>query len=89
MQNSESVKIVERFFEVLLELKARKVIRGQYTFVRRFGINNGNFHQLRQDKSRDLLQLSWLSYMVTYYGVSAVWLLTGIGNMFSSDNTKR
>ncbi|MDR0682550.1 MAG: hypothetical protein LBG15_11995 [Dysgonamonadaceae bacterium] len=82
MQNEEGQKIVERFFEALFNLKERKVIRGKQTFTRRYGINNRNFWLLEKDKSRDILQLAWLSHLVTDYGVSAEWLLTGNGNMY-------
>ena len=86
MQNEEGVKIVERFFEALQELKRRKVIRGINTFPRRYGINPGNFWQLKQDKSRDILQLVWLAHLVTDFGVSAEWLLTGNGEIFKPKN---
>ena len=87
MQNDKSVKIVERFFEALQELKQRKSIRGKATFAKKYGINRRNLYQLDQDKSRDILQLIWLSYLVTDYGVSADWLLTGEGGMFSTPKT--
>ena len=85
MQNPESIKIVERFFEALYDLKRRKAIRGKNTFVRRYGINKGNFWQIENDKSRDMFQHVWLSYLVTDYGVSAEWLLTGIGDMYTRE----
>jgi hypothetical protein len=85
MQNEEGKKIVERFFKALYDLKARKVIRGKQTFARKYNINSRNFWQLEQDKSRDILQLVWLAYLVTDYGVSAEWLLTGNGDMYTKE----
>ena len=82
MQNPDSIKIVERFFEALYDLKRCRAIRGKNTFVQRYGINRGNFWQLENNKSCDQLQLVWLSYLVTDYGVSAEWLLTGNGDMY-------
>jgi hypothetical protein len=83
MQNEESKKVVERFFEALCALKAKKVIRGKKTFTDRYGINSRNFWQLEQDFSRDIMQTAWLTYMVRDFGISAEWLLTGNGDMFT------
>jgi hypothetical protein len=85
MQNEEGRKIVGRFFEALYDLKARKVIRGKQTFTRRYGINSRNFWLLEQDKSRDILQLAWIAHLVTDYGVSAEWILTGNGEMYTKE----
>ncbi|MDR1458885.1 MAG: helix-turn-helix domain containing protein [Bacteroidales bacterium] len=85
MQNEAGKKIVERFFEALYDLKAKKVIRGKQTFTRRYGINNRNFWLLEQDKSRDIIQLAWIAHLVTDYDVSAEWLLTGKGDMFTKE----
>jgi hypothetical protein len=82
MHTEDSKKVVERFFEVLAILKMKKVISGKVTFVKRYGINNRNFWLLEQNKSRNIFQVSWLSYLVNDYGVSAEWLLTGNGEMF-------
>ena len=84
MQNPESVKIVERFFEAIYELKARKIIRGKQTFTRKYGINNRNFWLLEQDKSRDIMQLVWISHLVHDFNISAEWLLLGKGKMFKA-----
>jgi hypothetical protein len=85
MQNEEGQKIVERFFEAIYDLKNRKIIRGKQTFTRRYGINNRNFWLLEQDKSRDILQLAWIAYLVRDHNVSAEWLLTGKGDMYTKE----
>ncbi|MCL1933288.1 MAG: hypothetical protein FWF53_05720 [Candidatus Azobacteroides sp.] len=85
MQNEEGKKIVERFFEAIYDLKERKIIRGKQTFTRRYGINNRNFWLLEQDKSRDILQLAWIAHLVTDYGVSAEWIMTGKGKMYKKE----
>jgi hypothetical protein len=89
MQNEEGQKIVGRFFEAIYDLKKRRNIRGKQSFTRYYGINNGNFWQLEQNKSRDILQLAWLSYLVRDFNVSAEWLFTGEGNMYVKEPTLR
>lgn len=83
MQTPESQLIIGRFFHALAYLKERKVIRGKQTFTRRFGINRWNLNTLEKDMSRDMFQVSWLSYLVEEYGVRPEWLLTGQGNILS------
>ncbi|MDR0865005.1 MAG: hypothetical protein LBO74_08745 [Candidatus Symbiothrix sp.] len=85
MQSEESQKVVKRFFEAIYALKERKVIRGKQTFTRRYGINNRNFWLLEQDMSRDIFQMAWLSYLVSDYGVSPDWIITGKGDMFKKE----
>jgi hypothetical protein len=85
MQNEESQKIVARFFEALSDLKTKKVIRGKETFTRRYEINKRNFWLLEKDKSRDILQLAWISYLVRDFDISAEWLITGRGEMYTKE----
>lgn len=83
MQTEDSQKIVGRFFEALYRLKDLGIIRGKKTFTERYGVNRWNLISLEKDHSRDIFQPAWLTYLVTGYGVSAEWLLTGQGDMLS------
>lgn len=83
MQTTDSQKVIDRFFQALYHLKEQRVIRGKQTFTRRFGINRWNMITLEKDKSRDIFQAAWLSYLVNEYGVSAEWLLTGRGEIMA------
>lgn len=85
MQTEDSQKIVKRFFEVIYALKERKVIRGKQTFTNRYAINRWNFNTLEKEPERDIFQMAWLAYLISDYGVSAEWLLTGKGEMFVAD----
>lgn len=75
---------MSRFFEALHTLIASKAIRGKQTFTREYGINRWNLNTLEGDHSRDIFQPAWLTYLVRDFGVSATWLLTGVGGMFVS-----
>lgn len=84
MQSADSVQVTLRFFDALRRLKALRVIRGKKSFTDRYGINRWNLNSLEKSPERDLLQLSWLTFLVRDYGVSADWLLTGSGSFLSS-----
>lgn len=86
MQTTTSQIIVRRFFEAIRELKSRKLIRGVQTFTTRYGINKRNFYTCEKQPERDIFQVAWLYYLVTDYGVSAQWLLTGEGEKFTKNS---
>lgn len=65
-------------------LKASKVIRGKQTFTVKYDINRWNLNTLEKDYSRDIFQVAWLTHLVDDYGISAEWLLTGKGGMFTN-----
>ena len=76
-------EITQRFFEALDMLKAQKRIRGMQTFTREYGENYWNFHTCRKEGLR--IKQEWLTYLVRDFDVSATWLLTGRGGMFTKD----
>lgn len=79
----ECLDITRRFFEALDMIKAQKRIRGMQTFSREYGENYWNFTTARKDGTR--IKQEWLTYLVRDYDVSAEWLLTGRGGMFTKD----
>lgn len=85
MNTTVSKQIMERFYSALDAIIESKKIRGVNTYCRLYEIDRRNFIAQRKDLERGWFQLSWLQPMVREYGVSARWLLTGIGKMFSKD----
>ena len=73
---------MKRFFEALQRLKDDRKIRGKQTFTRDHEINRWNMNTLEKDPSRDIFQVAWLTYLIEDYGVSAQWLLTGVGKFY-------
>lgn len=84
----DNTEITLRFFSALDRLKADKVIHGVSNFTTRYGIDNRNLYQLRQDPSRGIFKVWWLSVLVNDYNISPEWLLTGKGNMYQTKKTK-
>ncbi len=86
MQTADSQKVIKRFFEAIYALKAAGTIRGKQTFTNQYEINRWNFNTLEKEPERDIFQTAWLTYLVRDFGVSATWLLTGVGDMFAKKN---
>lgn len=87
MQSQDSQEIIRRFFLAIDELKKRKAIRGLQTFSNRYGANRWNMATQRKQPQRDMFQTAWLAYLVNDYDVSALWLLTGKGQMFEQSES--
>lgn len=83
MQTEDSARIVVRFFQALQYLKEQKIIRGVQTFTREHDINRRNLYLLQKDHTRNIFQVAWLTYLIRDYNVSAIWLLTGRGDIIS------
>lgn len=73
--------IVGRFFEALAFLKESRQLRGLKTFTDRYGINRRSLRRLQLNPSTNDFKAAWLTYLVTDYGISPRWLLTGEGQM--------
>jgi len=83
MQSSDSQEVVKRFFEALNALKATKKIRGKQTFTKAYGVNRRNMWHVENNLESDGFQTAWLTYLVRDFNVSAIWLLTGKGEIFN------
>ena len=87
--NEQGTAITVRFFHTLDVLKQKRKIRGLQTFTRAYNLNYWNMSTLKNSPSEHPLRPEWLSYLVTDFGVSAEYLLTGVGPMFADALEKK
>jgi hypothetical protein len=85
MQNSVGIEINHRFFAAIDYLIIIGKLRGQKSFATIYHVNWGNLYRLRREPQREF-NMAFLNYIVTDFGVSAQWLLTGHGAMMEALN---
>lgn len=79
----DEVAITRRFFTAVDTLKANRVIHGLTDFIERHGLNQSNISVLKNNPEIRGIKSVYLKYLCEDYGVSAYWLLTGKGDMFT------
>ena len=77
----EGVATTKRFFLALDTLQMQRKIRGLRTFTEKYGINYWNMNTLKAEPERRVLKSECLTFLVRDFGVSAEWLLCGVGPM--------
>ncbi|MEI6755031.1 MAG: hypothetical protein WCK78_17935 [Paludibacter sp.] len=85
MNNPESIKIINRFYQAIDTIVSMKLIRGKKTFTDRYNIDRRRFILVSRTPESDSFQLVWITYLVKDFGVSAQWIMTGNGEMFVAD----
>ena len=70
--------ITDRWFQAYGDLVETGRV-SQRQMCRELDVDRRNFCQQARDHSRRILRVEWLALLVTKYGVSADWLLTGRG----------
>ncbi|GIZ15099.1 hypothetical protein [Capnocytophaga catalasegens] len=83
MQDTISIQITNRFFKALEEIIAKKEIRGIQTFCKLYEIDKRNLYKVKKEPDKFYLKPSWLHYLVKDFSVSATWLITGSGKIFT------
>ena len=82
MESKKSQQITKRFFEALAHLKF-KGITTKNKFATENEINYRNFWRYEKHPEISMIRVTWLQELVIKYNISADWLLTGRGEIFS------
>ena len=83
MVSTEGQKITQRFFEAVEALISRRDIRGQKTLSNELGIDNSIMCKLKKEPETFTLKPEYIHHIVVKFNVSAQWLITGRGKMFT------
>ena len=84
----DGVAITKRFFLAIDVLITQKKLRGLNTFTKRHDINYWNLNTLKKDPEIRVLKPECLAYLVQDFGISAEWLLTGVGNIMKESKNE-
>lgn len=75
-------KVIGRFYEALEVIISRRAVGGIQPYCELYGIDKRNLYAQRKNPDVAHFHFDWILPMVTTYGISATWLLTGEGDMF-------
>lgn len=85
MQTEASIELSEILSKLLKHMEESGKILSIYSFCIENNINQGNFRAAMKPTNSLKIQIEWLQILVTKYGVSAHYLLTGKGSMYDKD----
>ena len=83
MNDTHNIAITKRFFKALEEIIAKKQLRGIQTFANLYEIDKRNLYKIKKKPEVFTLKPYLLSILVKDFSVSADWLLTGRGDIFT------
>ncbi len=82
MHTETDKQVIGRFFAAINALIEQKKIDSIQSFCSAGGFDSRNIYSLRKDNSAHSLHFDWLQPLIIDYGVSSLWLTTGLGDMF-------
>lgn len=90
MNSPQSQEVVIRFYSALQKLIDAGEIKNRNAFCKKYGIIQGHFWRAEHNPGSKIFEIGWLTYLVSDYGVSANWLMTGLMELkLSPDNVRK
>lgn len=83
MNNPESIKIIDRFYQAINFLIGQKTLKSKRSFAINHDIEYTSFSRCETEQESDRFQLVWITYLVTDYPISVEWIMTGRGSMLT------
>ena len=82
MQTQIDKQVILRFFDAIDALVVRKCIESVQSYCSAYGFDSRNIYALRKPNPTHSLHFDCLMPLIMTYGVSPLWLTTGLGDMF-------
>lgn len=84
-----TIEVNQRFLEAMEAILAQKVngIETALAFGKEIGITSSNLNRLRHSAGGNTVSLEAIGRLIRTFKVSALWLMTGKGDMFNNDIT--
>ena len=86
--SKEGQEITKRFFQAIDILAEANYFRGLQTFTTRYGLNRRNLQHVKESPANTVLKPEVMAHLVSDYGISGTWLLTGEGTVFQDGSNK-
>lgn len=80
--SDDTIGIMGRYFLALDCCLERKLIKSVSWYCTTYSIDKRHLYVQRADMMKGYFEVGWLRTLTDNYGVSAVWLLMGKGEMF-------
>ena len=75
-------QVIGRFFTAIDALIERKELDSLQSYCNAGCIDSRNVYSLRKQNSTHSFHFDWIMPLIMDYGVSPLWLTTGLGDMF-------
>lgn len=81
--SQDTLDVMERFYIALEACKTTKMINSVVEYCETNNIDSAALYRQRKHRERGLFEIGWAVPLIRTCGVSARWLLTGVGSMFA------
>lgn len=81
--NQDTLDVMERFFVALEACKESKIIKSVAEYCETNSIDRAALYRQRKYRQKGLFEIGWAVPLIRHCGVSARWMLTGVGSMFA------
>lgn len=81
--SQDTLDVMERFYVALEACKDSKVINSVAEYCETNKIESAALYRQRKHREKGLFEIGWAVPLIRSCGVSARWLLTGVGSMFA------